>query len=347
MGLESSFRFFTFLIFTIFSCFSAFSQSTKTAKAAPNAITSAGNYATVGTTTYSYSIGEPVIFTGAYASGFSTQGFQQPMICKTFPVIVASNQQSCALPYTLSVSAGFNKYQWKTSNSIIASGKDFTYFPIKNGNYSVFVGDSTGCFLNTTPVSVDLSAKNITPSIANYGTNISTDTLLVSSLAASYQWYVILGDGSHRSIVGAIDQSYRPLFKATYYVKINTVDNCVAYSIPFTLSNNNLEQLNKYNFEMTDSSINIKLLRKVYDRKLSVYPIPSKDNFNVDYESPESNTVFLNVYNVLGVVVASRAIKNETGKFKYRYDRNDLPAGKYILDVVDGDQKMIHSLILE
>ena len=324
-----------------------YAQSTKTAKAAPNAITSAGNYATVGITTYTYTIGETIIFTGAYAKGFSTQGFQQPMICRTFPVIVAANQQSCSLPYTLSVSGGFNKYQWKVGSSTIASGRDFVYYPIKDGNYTVFVGDSTGCFLNATPIAVDLSAKNITPIIANYGINVATDTLLVSSAAASYQWYVILPDGSHKAIVGAKGQSYRPLFRATYYIKINTVDNCIAYSVPFALSNNNLEQLNKNNFDLTDSTINIKLLKRIYERKLAVYPIPSRENFNVEFESPENNTVVLNMYNTLGVIVASRSVRNEMGKFKYKYDCGDLPPGKYILDLVDGDKKMIQSLILD
>jgi hypothetical protein len=341
------YRIYGFLFFTSIGVFAQSSKITTKSQGTGLVIASSANVATLSGVVYTYSIGEAIIFTGANPNGFLTQGFQQPMICKDFPVIAATNQQSCSLPYTLQVTAGFNKYQWKVGNSIIASGRDAVYNPVKDGSYTVLVGDSTGCVLNASPISVDLSAKNIVPTIAVYGLNVVTDTLLVSSPAATYQWYVILEDGSHKVIMGATTISYRPLFRATYYVQISTADNCVAYSVPYILNNANLDPLSKADLEIENESVTIKKRKRIIEHKLEVFPIPSRDKFTVRYESPEKNTVFMKLYNVLGVVVSLQSIKNENGQFDFNYERGDLPSGKYILDVVDGDKKSIQNLILE
>ncbi|MDX2189812.1 MAG: T9SS type A sorting domain-containing protein [Bacteroidota bacterium] len=325
-------------------------QAGNPAKQAPFAITNAGNSVTVNNQNYSWSVGEAIIFTGAYNTGFATQGFHQPMICKVIPTIVETNQTNCFAPYTLTVAKGFSKYQWFIGKSTIANGRSEVYLPIKNGKYSVFVGDSTGCFFTAASVNVDLNAKNIKPTVAVSGI-VNSDTLLSSSKAATYQWYIIGTDGVHRAIVGATGQTYKPIYLGTYYVKINTSDNCVAYSDPYTLTNNAMDPLNRYTFESTDSTIIIekqKPIEKISEHVLAVYPNPARGDFiNVKYQSPENNTVTMNLYNVLGYVVSSQSVKNDKGKFEIKYNRNDLPVGKYILNLVDGDKKIVQSIVFE
>lgn len=336
------------LIFILLTfSYSLFAQYGRPAKEAPHTLGSAGNFGLNGTETHMWTIGELVVFTGTDSGYNFTQGFHQPMICKTFPVITSFNETSCSLPYTLSTTGIFHVYRWKTGNRTFGEQKSNQYLPTKSGNYQVFVGDSTGCVLLSSAFSVDLSGKDIIPIITTQG-SASQDTLLKTAVYASYQWYVISPDGQHRAIVGETNQTFRPYFMASYYVKINTIDQCVSYSAPYTPINNTLEPFGRYVFESTDSTINFSKFRKINDAKLvAVYPIPVQKEFTVDFESPYQNTVQMTVYNAEGKLVNSKFAKNEWGKLIVKFDRQEFPSGKYILTVADGDKKFVKNLIFE
>ncbi|MDX2196583.1 MAG: T9SS type A sorting domain-containing protein [Cytophagales bacterium] len=316
-------------------------QGNRFAKESAKIISPAGNSATFGNTTMIWTIGETVVFTGAHDNGFQTQGFNQPMICKEIPVIIGSNTSGCALPYTLTVVRGYSLYQWKMGKSIIAGVSNNVYYPIKNASYIVSVGDSTGCFLSSNPYTVDLTLKNPKPTITNYG-----DTLLVSTDAGSYQWYV-WHNGKLKAVMGATGKEYKPLFNAKYYVRANYDNNCESYDEK-TVSNGTYDDLIRYNFEETDSTINIKPISRILEHKLTVYPIPAKDKFYVDYETQvQSATLVLNLYNLNGVVVDTRQVKYQNGKITYEFHRGDLPVGKYMLNVSDGNYKNVQGIVLE
>lgn len=345
-----SFIIFTFIFLCKATFTSVFAQSNKFTKVSSSVVASTGNVATVAGVVYTYTIGEPFIFTGTEPSGFLTQGFNQPMICKTFPTIVALNQTSCTLPYSLSVANGFDRYVWKKDRiigkSTIANGTAASYEPVLDGNYTVTVMDSTGCILVSAPVVVDLSSKNIVPTISVYGT-ATKDTLLESSDANDYQWYVLTpSDGVYRAIVGETTKTYAPIYNGTYYVKINTQEQCVAYSSTYTVNNVGFEPINKGGLETTDSTIWIVKNNSV-SRNLQVYPIPTKDKLNIKYETSETNTVEFNIYDLKGVLVDSRMMKGLNGKMNWVYQNTDLPTGKYILRVVDGSNSLERNLIFE
>lgn len=272
------------LILLIF-CSNIFAQYGRPAKEAPHLIGSAGSFGLNGSETHAWTIGEAVVFTGTNIGYNFTQGFHQPMVCKTFPVIGSSNETSCLLPYTLSTTGIFDVYRWKTNNKIIGDQKSNTYLPTKNAMYAVFVGDSTGCVLVSSFFSVDLSGKNILPIITTEG-SATNDTILKTTTFSSYQWYIISPDGTHRAIVGETNSSLKPYFMASYYVKINTSDQCVSYSAPYTPINDKLEPFGRYVFETSDSTINLNKFRKINEAKLAVYPIPVQKEFTVDFESP-------------------------------------------------------------
>lgn len=331
-----------FLNIIIFQCFAQYNRPAKVSTAA---VVGAMGEAKVNNTTIMWSVGEPIVFTAASTDMFFTQGFHQPMICKASPVIVALNQTSCTLPYTLKVVAGFDKYIWKVGRSTVANAQTNEYNPVSSGKYTVAVMDSTGCYLTSGINDVDMSVKNITPTITPYGT-AGKDTLLESSEAFNYQWYVVTpSDGVHRAITGEMNRQYKPLYNGTYYVKINTNEYCVAYSSYYTVNNQGFESVNKYDFEATDSTIAI---RKMYEaRKLAVYPIPSREKITIDYESPETNIVTMNIYDNKGVVVDSKFVKNVSGKMQLTYQNDNLPTGKYTLSIVDGEHKMNKGIIFE
>lgn len=310
------------------------------------AVVSASHAVTVNDWHISWSAGEPIIFTGAESQVFLTQGFHQPMVCKATPVISAHNQTSCVLPYVLSVTSVFHVYRWYLGNSFIANAPAHVYNPVQNGNHRVLVGDSTGCVLFSELERVDLSAKNSIPTVVAQGTP-QWDTLLVSSPAASYQWFVVTPDNVHRAIVGETSQNYRPYYNGVYYVKVHTHDECVSVSDYFVVNNTGWDNIIRHDFEKTDSTIKIIKINFFTRHKLKVWPIPAHQNINIEYESPELNTVALQIFDVKGVMVHSKSIKNEKGKIETQYNNEHLPTGKYILKVIDGDKHSIQSMIFE
>jgi hypothetical protein len=320
-------------------------QSKKTFKAAPHFIGTSGNSAVANNVTYMWSVGETVVFTGSTATNYYTQGFQQPMVCKATPIITAYNTTSCLLPYTLSVTSLFNIYYWKLGNSSIINSNDYTYNPVTNGNYKVIVGDSTGCVLTSSVESVDLSTKNLIPSVSVFGNGVK-DTLLQSSNAASYQWYAITpSDGVHRAIVGATNQVYKPLYNGTYYVKVNTDENCVSYSSYSVINNTSFELLSRYITILSDSTLQINTW--VPSFYTVVYPVPAFDKVNIDYQTPNKNLITFSIYDIKGVLVDTRKLSVSNGKVNYVFNKNELASGNYILSLTDGDHKEIHGLIFE
>lgn len=324
--------------------FAVLGQSTLPAKVSTSATVGAMGEAVVNNINYMWSVGEPVIFTGSNSDFYLTQGFHQPMICKAFPEIAGFNQTGCLAPYQLKANTTFDKYIWYQNKAVIANATSSNYFPVSDGKYKVFVGDSTGCNISSSFFEVDLSGKNIVPTITAYGDN-NLDTLLISSPAATYQWYVITpSDNIHRAIVGAKDSAYIPYYNGIYYVKINTADNCVAYSSYYIVNNQGYESINKVEVN-NDSTIVIEKFVKYFSHKLEIYPIPSREKVNIEYQSPSRNKVMLNFYDANGIMVHKIEINNKFGEFKTQFEHTNFPSGKYSVHLIDGDKKINKSII--
>ena len=293
-----------------------------------------------------WTVGESIIFSGQYANGIVSQGFQQPMICRTLPIIGSINETSCLNAYTLTVTAGFHYYQWKLEKGFIVNHKTNQYNPVEEGNYTVLVGDSTGCLVPTKSIYVDLSAKNIVPTVIVHGTT-DKDTLIESTPAATYQWYLVTSENENpRAIIGATNKSYKPIISGKYYVKINTHENCVSYSLRHDLKTNVTVDLNRFAVIKTDSTIELTPL-SFYSYKIDVYPNPAKGKIFIDYESPEKNTVQLEFYNIHGILIDSRKVSNHTGKFHKEFDELNFPTGPYLLKIKDKENTLVKSIILE
>ena len=343
MGITKYLTFFT----GIFIITQLQAQYIPRTQKSPAVVSATGGKATVGNLYFEWTIGESVMFTGSDGNYFATQGFNQPMICKAIPVITALNQNSCVLPYTLKITSGFDIYRWRVGQVIVASTIDSLYYPIKNGSYMAWVGDSTGCYLPTSFIGVDLSPKNTIPSVSARGP-AGQDTLLESTPGLQYQWFVITpSDNVHRAIVAATNQTFRPYYNGTYYVRVNSGDECVSFSSYYTVNNPNMEDISRYIFDQSDTTIDLRKLMFSGGSKLAVYPVPARDKLYIDYYSSEKNTVAINFYNVAGAKVDVKYVKNSSGKFLYEFDSRSLPSGRYVLELIDGEKQLIKNLVFE
>jgi len=316
------------------------------AKLAQSLMASAGGYGANDDYTVSWSIGEAFIVTGANNNIVITQGFGQPMICKTIPKINAHNTTICSQPYKLKVAPGFHHYRWKLDSSMIANENDSIYLPVTNGNYIAIVGDSTGCYIASPAFKTDFSTKKGITTITPISVN-GRDTLLKAPLAISYQWYAVAPeDGRSLNIINADKQTFRPYYNGTYFVKLHLADYCVSYSPHYVVNNSGSEVLNRELYALNDTSIFFE-----YDRSggyhLRLYPNPCSDQFNIEFESPKDNGITISILNLLGVEIEKRELVKSSQWLKIKYENRYWASGIYMVKIDDGHQIVVENLIVQ
>ncbi len=170
--------------------------------------------------------------------------------------------------------------------------------------YTLSVEDDYTCKgFNSVYIHVDDSHK---PSITVNGNQ------MVSSQAASYQWY-----DNNGPINGATAQSYTPLTSGNYYVVVNdSLFNCpgVSDKLYFTMLGIN---------QPTNPVV------------VNIFPNPCKGI--IHFEAYYLTQAFdINIYNLCGQTLFSRHISRAgSGVFKQTYDLSFLSAGMYVFMISD------------
>lgn len=77
-----------------------------------------------------------------------------------------------------------------------------------------------------------------------------------------------------------------------------------------------------------------------------LYPNPNNGNFNIQFNSASSNQIKIGVYDIAGRQVFSKAYQNN-GVFNENLQLNKLQAGVYLVNVEDGESKIVKRIIIE
>ena len=80
---------------------------------------------------------------------------------------------------------------------------------------------------------------------------------------------------------------------------------------------------------------------------LSVYPSPTSNKLNVDYNSLSNEAVMINVYDVLGRKVYSETTTANEGANRYYEDFSNLDNGYYLLEVSNGSISSVQRFMIE
>lgn len=72
---------------------------------------------------------------------------------------------------------------------------------------------------------------------------------------------------------------------------------------------------------------------------IKLYPNPVKEIFEVEYSSPNTGDVKINIYDIKGKLVASQKAIKSSAEFKYRYNASSLSAGVYVFEIQMKNQK--------
>lgn len=165
--------------------------------------------------------------------------------------------------------------------------------------------------------------------------------MLATGVAGFYQWYV-----GKKAIVGANSATYQAYFNAAYKVKTgaNIRDVCSQFSDEFAVSNSEFEDLNRFEFEETDSTIVLLPLQS-----LNVMPIPANDVLQMSYQvQSKDGFVSIKLYNSLGALVYEKLNVHASGnRLKHQIQVSELAAGVYKLLILDGKSLVYKTVAIE
>ena len=308
-------------------------------------IASAGNSYKSNDIWVDWTLGETIILYGDANNAIKiSQGFQQPMVCKSIPILNLITKGTCKNAYLLTVNSGFDYYRWNFENGFIVNHKTNNYIPVENGNYSATVGDSTGCLITSNIKSVDFQTKNIKPIISISSTN-ELDTMLTSSEAETYQWYFMSKIGP-KAIINANSKNYKPLISGEYFVKINLKDYCVAISDFINVKASNDNEHLKFEVLYKDSTIKFEL-KNLVKNDFKLYPNPAKDNINIDYFSSDAEFIVFEIYNIYGILLLKEQKPNSNGNFSYNIKNLYYPNGIYIFKLIANNKTITQNFVIE
>lgn len=78
----------------------------------------------------------------------------------------------------------------------------------------------------------------------------------------------------------------------------------------------------------------------------SIYPNPSKGNFNIQFDNRTSNEIKVNVFDMRGRTIFENKYSNQA-TFNENIQLNNAQAGVYLVSVTDGTQKIVKRIVIE
>jgi len=88
------------------------------------------------------------------------------------------------------------------------------------------------------------------------------------------------------------------------------------------------------------------LKRDVITSSISIYPQPANEMVSIQLENPKGRNVSIVLLNLLGSVVKEYILENSGGIIKQSINTKNLPAGTYILQIVEGNRVLSRSRVI-
>jgi len=160
-----------------------------------------------------------------------------------------------------------------------------------------------------------------TAAVANYG-----------SLPTEGRCQVVCG-GAGAPLYTAGTSSLLQTFKSDYHYVMFDVTNTTLCGTVYDDSNAAID-----NFCINKPYLSTDAPKGIF-YPIKLYPNPVKDVFKVEYSSPNTGDVTINIYDIKGKIVASEKATKSATEFTYSYNASALTAGVYAFEIQMGNQK--------
>ena len=238
----------------------------------------------------------------------------------TVPEIANVNSKG----YIWTIPAGLIKVAGDSTRSITL---DFPAAPV-SGNYEISVAAINGCGYGIGS-SIDVKINSVPAPSFNY--SIDSDSIgkvifeNTTTNAATYTW--IFGDGSPSDTATSPTHHYQ---KDGSYLVVLTAHNACG--------SDNLMEL----IELTGG---IGIEEMVNETELDIYPNPTMDRFNVNFNG-SSSMLEVKLINTSGSVIYTESIHKFRGKFQKSYDLKNAARGVYFLQLITDEQVITRKVVL-
>jgi Secretion system C-terminal sorting domain/PKD domain len=240
------------------------------------------------------------------------------IVVNPIPIVNAGSDQLICFGDTIQLNAsGGMNYQWYPikglNNAFISNPKAS---PDSSIIYTVTIIDSNQC-TNSDSLKITVNPSPQTPVISQLGMD------LISSSPFGNQWYDSIGP-----IAGAIYQKYTPLTTGTYYVEVTDSSGCSTISLPFAYIFTGFFQLHD---ELT----------------VKIYPNPTMDFINIEFDIDKPSDYKIIVENLLGVrMIETHWEKSLSGNNTTQLDFRGFPGGYYNLSLLINQIKYHYKIIM-
>ncbi len=189
------------------------------------------------------------------------------------------------------------------------------------GNYKCTVTDANGCIKETPILYINQPQNPLSVNIIHNAT-----TLLANGSGGtpsySYQWY-----GPNGFISNA--NQITPQTNGQYYVVITDVNACTSISESYLIT-------------YITSTLN-----EVLIDGLLIYPNPSKEIFNIQFNSLINQDISVSIYNIIGEEIMQEELIEFKGDYIKKIDLNKYKKGIYFLEIETDTGMIINKLILQ
>ena len=327
--------------------------------------TSANSAVSNFTTTAVVSCGTP---TGLTATNISTVGV-------TLGWAAVSGATSYNVQYKLSSAASFTSTtSTTTSKNLIgltsASAYVFQVQAVCASGLSVYSATSAFTTLTPTTGCTDIYESNNTSATATViATNTDITAMIGSTTDNDYFKFTTTTPNTKIKIVlsnlpfdydirlynSSLTQlSISQLGGTSTETIIRNVTTAATYYIRVYGYNSYFSTTSCYNLRVNVGSINFRNANEITEEiatpivnDFNLYPNPAQNEVNVAFNSPQSETVTVRIFDMVGKVVRTTEVGVNTGDNKFSFDLADLTKGIYFIELNSSSERLVKKLILE
>lgn len=176
------------------------------------------------------------------------------------------------------------------------------------------------------PINRNVSTTN---AVANYG-----------SQANEGRCQVVCG-GAGAPLYTAGTSSFLQAFKSDYHYVIFDVTNTSLCGKVYDDTNVLID-----NFCIDKPYLSTQKQKQIF-YPIKVYPNPIKENFKIEYNSPNTGEAIITIYDVKGNLITTEKTEKSSSDFTYQYQGQNLKPGVYVFEIQMGNQKDSSILVRE
>ncbi len=242
------------------------------------------------------------------ANGCAAMSTQSVTVVTLPPVDAGLNDSTCLSTNVNLTASGAMSYIWHPGTSLSDSTiANPVAGPIATTTYTVIGTASGGCF-NVDSVKITVLGNPGVPTFIK-----QMDTLVCSTPASAYQWYV---DGV--AITGATGNTYIYTANGNYYVEVFNAQGCSTVSTSLGIFDIGIDEISA-------------------SASISVYPNPATDDVTLEINLQKASDVKINLVNIAGQLIYTDELSQFLGTYKKQVNLKEQSKGIYYLQVITND----------